>query len=588
MATRPGRRRARLEGDGLPRRPVRRGWPGTGRACGRGHAQRGPAGQRPAQRRPSRAPPDHPPRQLASGTGDAVRRGDDPALAAGHGLAHPWPAAPAGRPVRRYPDDRYFRAAGGRADRHDAAGTALGLAARYPGRLGPEPRRVPGPGQAAAQPSRDRAGPGQEAASGGAGRIRASRSPEDRTDRQGARAGGDGDGRAGTHRARRRRGGGTARDVPWWALAGTLVVAAGFAVWQFAENSQQIIVLRDPATYLQFAYWIAGHGSTHIPESLQAFGGAHQGLTFSSLGFFQVGSSVVPQFMAGLPMLLAIGVWPGGALGAAAMAPILGALAVLSFAGLAGRLAGARWAPAAALVLAVCLPEQYTSRATFSETLAQLMLYGGLCMLADSFVLTGGRHAAIYPGPSSWRDGPAPNVTLAFFGGLSIGLTLLVRIDGLSDLLPALPFLGVLLVRKRPQGCSVRHRSFHRCGVRLRRRLPVVPALSGFDRPVAAAAGDDRPGRGRGHRRRHGTAEPSADPFVAAGPGPLAPGSVAPGGRRGADGARAHRVRRPPVLPDGPRRDRPRDHQLRRANCRSSRTCPSTRPARTPRTACTG
>jgi hypothetical protein len=241
-------------------------------------------------------------------------------------------------------------------------------------------------------------------------------------------------------------------DVPWWALAGTLVVAAGFAVWQLAENSQQIIVLRDPATYLQFAYWIAGHGSTHIPESLQAFGGAHQGLTFSSLGFFQVGSSVVPQFMAGLPMVLGIGVWAGGPLGAAAMAPILGALAILSFAGLAGRLVGARWAPAAALVLAVCLPEQYTSRATFSETLAQLMLYGGLCMLADSFVLTGGRHVATYPGPSSWRDGPAPNVTLAFFGGLSIGLTLLIRIDGLSDLLPALPFLGVLLVRKRPQG----------------------------------------------------------------------------------------------------------------------------------------
>ena len=240
-------------------------------------------------------------------------------------------------------------------------------------------------------------------------------------------------------------------DVPWWALAGTLVVAAGFAVWQLTENSQQIIVLRDPATYLQFAYWIAGHGSTHIPESLQAFG-AHQGLTFSSLGFFQVGSSVVPQFIAGLPMVLAIGVWAGGPLGAAAMAPIIGALAILSFAGLAGRLAGARWAPAAALVLAVCLPEQYTSRATFSETLAQLMLYGGLCMLTDSFILTGGRHVATYPGPSSWRDGPAPNVTLAFFGGLSIGLTLLIRIDGLSDLLPALPFLGVLLVRKRPQG----------------------------------------------------------------------------------------------------------------------------------------
>lgn len=241
-------------------------------------------------------------------------------------------------------------------------------------------------------------------------------------------------------------------DVPWWALAGTVVVAAGFGVWQYAENSQQIIVLRDPGTYLQFAYWIADHGSTRIPQSLQAFGGPHSGLTFSSLGFFPVGTSVVPQFMAGLPMLLAIGVWVAGPLGAAAIAPILGACAVLAFAGLVGRLVGARWAPAAALVLAVSLPEQYTSRATFSETLAQVMLYGGLCLLVDSFVLPGGRHVAFSGGPPSWRDGPAPNVTLAFFGGLSIGLTLLVRIDGLSDLLPAIPFLGILLVRRRPQG----------------------------------------------------------------------------------------------------------------------------------------
>jgi hypothetical protein len=240
--------------------------------------------------------------------------------------------------------------------------------------------------------------------------------------------------------------------VPWWALAGTIIVAAGFAVWQYAENSQQIIVLRDPGTYLQFANWIAGHGSARIPQSLQAFGGAHQGLTFSSLGFFPAGTSVVPQFMAGLPMMLAIGVWAGGPLGAAAMAPVLGACAVLTFAGLVGRLAGARWAPAAALVLAVSLPQQYTSRNTFSETLAQIMLYGGLCLLADSFVLPGGRHTAVYAGPPTWRDGPAPNVTLAFFGGLSVGLTLLIRIDGLSDLLPAIPFLGILLVRRLPQG----------------------------------------------------------------------------------------------------------------------------------------
>jgi hypothetical protein len=240
-------------------------------------------------------------------------------------------------------------------------------------------------------------------------------------------------------------------DVPWWSLISTLVVVAGFAVWQLAENSQQIIVLRDPGTYLQFAYWIAQQGTTHIPQSLAAFGGSHPGMTFSSLGFYQSGTTIQPQFMAGLPMVLAIGVWAGGTLTAVAMAPIIGACAILAFAGLVGRLAGGRWAPAAALVLAITLPQQYTSRNTFSETLAQIMLFGGLCLLADSFTLTSGRHVLPTPAVTSWRDGPAPNVALAFFGGLAIGLTLLIRIDGASDLLPAIPFLGILLVTRRPQ-----------------------------------------------------------------------------------------------------------------------------------------
>jgi hypothetical protein len=196
-------------------------------------------------------------------------------------------------------------------------------------------------------------------------------------------------------------------------------------------------------------------------------------------------------------MTLAAGVWAGGVLAAAAMAPVIGACAVLAFGGLAGRLVGARWAPAAALILAVCLPEQYTSRSTFSETLAQVMLYGGLCMLVDSFVLTAGRHGAGpdgaaaqgwprqpplgrsrwgrwswmahipwvggrprgtwrgqggWTGRGAWRDGPSPNVTLAFLGGLAIGLTVLISIDGLNDLLPVIPFLGVLLATRRAQG----------------------------------------------------------------------------------------------------------------------------------------
>jgi hypothetical protein len=46
---------------------------------------------------------------------------------------------------------------------------------------------------------------------------------------------------------------------------------------------------------------------------------------------------------------------------------------------------------------------------------------------------------------------PGQDVVLAALAGLALGLTILVRIDGLSDILPAVPFLGVLLASRRRQ-----------------------------------------------------------------------------------------------------------------------------------------
>ena len=116
------------------------------------------------------------------------------------------------------------------------------------------------------------------------------------------------------------------------------------------------------------------------------------------------------------------------------VAPVLGAAAVLTFGGLAARLAGPRWAPLAALVLALSLPEQYTSRSAFSEPLAQILFLAGLCLVIDSLA----------------ADGAAARV-IAGLGGLALGLTILVRIDGISDILPVVPYCGLLLARRRPQ-----------------------------------------------------------------------------------------------------------------------------------------
>jgi hypothetical protein len=320
----------------------------------------------------------------------------------------------------------------------------------------------------------------------------------------------------------------------WWGLAGTIVVAGGFAFWQFLFNSESVIVLRDPGAYLQTGYWIAQHGSLPIPQSLAAFGGAHAGLTFASTGFSAHGTSVVPGLMSGLPLLLAGAFWAHGTPAAAAMGPILGGLAVLAFGGLVGRLAGPQWSPAGALVLACTLPEQYTSRASFSETAAQVLVFGGLSLVVDALTLararseagssaaappgagqpppgagppppvTGPWHLKVGPpssdagppspdagpastvvGPASADAGPAstvvgppsplppatrppsstggwrrwfrallpgrgrsPEWALMALGGLALGLTSLVRFDGLLDVLPAIPFAGILIVRR--------------------------------------------------------------------------------------------------------------------------------------------
>jgi len=241
------------------------------------------------------------------------------------------------------------------------------------------------------------------------------------------------------------------KPVPWWAVAATVAVAVAFAAWQIAERSGQVIVVRDPAAYLQVGYWIAHHGSLPIPQQAEAFGGAHPGLTFASAGFTPAGSGLVPQFMTGLPLVLAAAVWLGGIPAALIVTPLIGACAVLSFGGLAGRLVGARWAPAAAAALALSLPEQYTSRGPFSEPLAQVLLFGGLCLLIDSLVIARQQAAAPARDTAGRTDWPGQDRVLAALAGLALGLIALIRIDGLSDILPAVPFLGLLFAARRRQ-----------------------------------------------------------------------------------------------------------------------------------------
>ena len=235
--------------------------------------------------------------------------------------------------------------------------------------------------------------------------------------------------------------------TPRWVVAALAVIAIAYGIDQAIYHSQFIIVMLDPASYMQFASWISQHGSLPIPQNAAAFGGA-PGISFASAAFYQVGGAIVPQFMAGLPMLLSLGFWAGGARIAVFMGPLLGAAAVFVFGGLAARLVGPRWAPVAALALGVSLPEQYTSRSTYSEPLAQILLLGGLALWIDA-QRTARDGGDAGPWRANWRSATH---MLAALAGLLLGVTFLVRLDGPSDILLVIPYCGVLLVKRRGQG----------------------------------------------------------------------------------------------------------------------------------------
>ncbi|MGH3210758.1 MAG: hypothetical protein ACRDNO_23685 [Trebonia sp.] len=245
-------------------------------------------------------------------------------------------------------------------------------------------------------------------------------------------------------------GEGLAKPTPRWVPWSLAAISVAFGVFQAVFHSQFVIVEYDAASYMQTASWIAGHGTAILPQNAQLFGHT-SGITFAGAGYYQVGSHLVPQFMAGLPMVLSLGFWAGGARLAVFWGPVLGALAVFAFGGLAARLVGPRWAPFAALALGVTIPMQYVSRSTWSEPLALIFLVGWLSLWIDS-QRAGRGQADAGPWRTDWRQhARSSSHVLAGVAGLLLGLIFLVRVDGPADIMFAVPYCGMLILRRQRQ-----------------------------------------------------------------------------------------------------------------------------------------
>jgi hypothetical protein len=237
--------------------------------------------------------------------------------------------------------------------------------------------------------------------------------------------------RLGALRAVRERAAAWGGSVPPWVVLAVLAVVVAFVVVSWLTSADGVIIRRDPQTYSVVATWLASHGGLDVPVHASAFGGTDPGLRFATQGFYPGGDVVVPQFMSGLPATLAIGGWIAGVSGVLHANAVVGGLAILAFAGLVARFVGPRWAPLGALGLALASPELHAARAAFSEPAAQLLLVGGLALVADAAFLEGRRQ-------------PVP----MFAAGAVLGGVMMVRIDALSQLVPLIPVVAALAFQR--------------------------------------------------------------------------------------------------------------------------------------------
>jgi hypothetical protein len=223
--------------------------------------------------------------------------------------------------------------------------------------------------------------------------------------------------------------------TPAWAVWSTLAVVVGFVTLAAATHAEHVVVRRDAGVYALTARWLADHGSLTIPADLAAVGGSavDGSVGVASPGFFAVGDGLSAQFMSGSGLGLVPGAWVAGWAGIFMLPAVYAGLGLLAVAALAARLVGPRWAPIAALALALTQPVLLSARTTYSEPMAQLLVFGAVCLLVDSLTAQSGQRR------------------IALVAGLALGISLLIRIDALRELVLLVPVVGWLAIRRRPQ-----------------------------------------------------------------------------------------------------------------------------------------
>jgi hypothetical protein len=208
------------------------------------------------------------------------------------------------------------------------------------------------------------------------------------------------------------------------ATVAVLVFLVAWVAWNAPRTSQHVLIERDPGSYTNTARWIARDGSLEVDVSGRPFAGKGD-VYFGSAAIYAMPNQKLQfQFAHFAPVVFAEAQQIGGDRLMFRADLLISALAMLALFALGLRIVRQPWLALLAVVgLAVCLPQVWFSRDTYSELCLQALILGGLWLLALS--------------RRSTRLGPA------FVAGVVIGAMASTRIDAPLLLVAPIVVIGV-------------------------------------------------------------------------------------------------------------------------------------------------
>ncbi|MCU1497362.1 MAG: hypothetical protein JWM47_1315 [Acidimicrobiales bacterium] len=243
--------------------------------------------------------------------------------------------------------------------------------------------------------------------------------------------------------------GGTSRAAHAGAGA-AVVLALGYLIIAGAMPSQNVVLSRDPGSYVTTARWLSRDGSLGVDARGEAFEGV-RGLQFTSAAVYDMGKPYPPSSVEGAPgeirqsgqlefqfnhlasTVMAAGYDIGGHRLLFRVPALMSALSLLLLYAVTVRITARPFVSLLApVLLAASLPFLYVARNTYSESFTSVLLWAAVLVLA-------GLHRR-------------PRVAAGVAGGVLLGALVCARIDALLYVGMAFPLAAVSIGLAPPGG----------------------------------------------------------------------------------------------------------------------------------------